>query len=77
MISYTDGDDAAFARPHSVRHDDFYLAQEGMTKREVFAMAAAQGFCSNSILTKLPLKTLAQYAVQQADALIDALREPK
>lgn len=42
----------------------------GMTKRELFAAMATQGFCANSDLTGWTNAKAAKMAVEQADALI-------
>lgn len=43
---------------------------QGLSKREYFAAIAMQGLCSG---TAMSAATLAQEAVKQADALIEAL----
>lgn len=50
-------------------------AGTGLTKREVFAMHAMQGLCANTKFYDCPAETLAEYSIQQADALIAALNE--
>lgn len=46
----------------------------GLSKREMFAMAAMQGFCSNPMVS---YKSLAEYAVETADALLAELERTK
>ena len=43
--------------------------EEGMTKREAFAMAAMQGYCANADVNATP-EAVAGWAVHQADALL-------
>lgn len=47
---------------------------EPLTKRERFAMAAMQGFCASPDVEGWSLKMIADAAVDQADALIAALK---
>ena len=53
------------------------LTRRGLTKREYFAALAMQGFQSANIVTDsddgMNIKTVAELAVDQADALIAAL----
>lgn len=56
----------------------FNLARElvpdsGLTKRELFAMAALQGFLASNVCAELEL--FAKRSVDQADALIEALKD--
>jgi hypothetical protein len=47
---------------------------DGLTKREYFAAMAMQGFCStSSLMSQHDNKVVANFAVCQADALIEAL----
>jgi hypothetical protein len=55
--------------PHYVE-----TVQQGLTKREMFAMAAMQGFCSNPMVS---YKSLAEYAVETADSLLAELEKTK
>lgn len=48
--------------------------QSGMTKREYFAALAMQGYFSSDHAYQKPSET-ARWAVEQADALIEALKE--
>jgi hypothetical protein len=47
----------------------------GLTKRELFAAMAMQGYCSQSVEHDWTLEEVATDAVAQADALLAALRE--
>jgi hypothetical protein len=47
--------------------------EPGMTKREMFAMSAMQGFCANPALVSKNEELLAAWSVDHANALIDAL----
>lgn len=49
---------------------------DGLTKREMFAMAAMQGLCANSGLD-VPSNEIANIAVDVADKLIAALNADK
>jgi hypothetical protein len=46
---------------------------EPLTKRERFAMAAMQGLCANPKLAETPEDLLAEWAVRQADAVIEEI----
>lgn len=46
----------------------------GLTKREMFAMAAMQGFCCNPMVS---YKSIAECAVETADALLAELERTK
>ena len=67
--------------PHAaaIGHGDEEWGPEGLTKREYFATQAMQGLLANShhemvdTQLSLPPSTLADEAVEYADALIDAL----
>lgn len=50
---------------------------QGLTKRERFAMAAMQGYCSNTDLSELDTEEIAFFAVNQADALLKELDQRK
>ena len=45
----------------------------GLTKREYFAAMAMQGFCSNIEIGNMESKSIAEFAVDQADALLAEL----
>lgn len=45
----------------------------GLTKREYFAAMAMQGFCSNTEVGNMESKRIAEFAVDQADALLAEL----
>lgn len=47
----------------------------GLTKREIFAMAAMKGWSANPGSMESTAKGIAAYSVEQADALIAALNE--
>lgn len=50
----------------------------GLTKREMFAMAAMQGLCANSIVgSHYHTDKLSKYAVMYADALLAELERTK
>ncbi len=50
-------------------------ASAGLTKRELFAAMAMQGFCANEAYIDTGFVELAAYSVSQADALIRRLNE--
>lgn len=52
------------------------VAYTGLTKREMFAMAAMQGICSNPY-DRYTYEQLAGHAVKHADALIAELEKTK
>lgn len=52
---------------------DGVIAAGGLTKRELFAAMAMQGFCSNSVMTETGHADMARMAVEQADALLAEL----
>ena len=49
------------------------VREYGLTKREIFAMAAMQGLCANPSTFESQSLLIARAAVEQADALIYAL----
>lgn len=56
----------------------FYKHGAGLTKREMFAMAAMQGLCANSIAgSHHGFKELTSEAVTYADALLAELEKTK
>ena len=65
----TDGTDVA----HPIVYDG--RAYAGLSKREFFAAKALQGLLSIEEDNHLPMETHAEYAVEAADALIDALNK--
>jgi hypothetical protein len=72
MANYTDGNDAAFARPGTNQSGGEY----GLTKREYFAgqiMASLMSDCEHKAWSK----TAAEMAVFAADALIEELNKQK
>lgn len=54
-----------------------FILEVGLTKREEFAKVAMQGLCAGPFMDDLSYQELAACAVQQADALIDALNKDK
>lgn len=54
-------------------HGHAPLACTGLTKRELFAAMAMQGFCSAERTKDCPVRSIAFAAVAQADALIEEL----
>lgn len=54
----------------------FNQCAEGLTKREMFAMAAMQGFCQINLTFDSP-QVLAEQAVIMADALLAELEQTK
>jgi|MudIll2142460700_1097286.scaffolds.fasta_scaffold1514685_1 hypothetical protein len=65
----------ALAFPWSYQFHEMYIHQ-GLTKREYYAAMAMQGVCANSIITeRASHKTMAEWSVKQADALIEALNK--
>jgi hypothetical protein len=77
MAQQTNGNDQAFARPPVlVENYGLHQGSKGLTKREYFAAMALQGMCANSSLTKIwTHENIAEWSVQQADALIEALNK--
>jgi hypothetical protein len=72
MTQQTDGNDQAFPK-HPYSYSD-----SGLTKREYFAAMAMQGICANSSLAeRSSYNSFAEWSVQQADALIEALNKEK
>jgi hypothetical protein len=56
--------------------DGSEIVNMGLTKREYFAAMAMQGMCANSSLAKYwTHENIAEWSVQQADALIEALNK--
>lgn len=51
--------------------------ETGLTKREAFAMAAMQGLCAAPDSGQWKAGQIANYAIEQADALIAALNKPQ
>lgn len=49
----------------------------GLTKREYIAIAAMQGLSANEGLKDSPAQVIAKLAVEQADALIAQLNDPR
>lgn len=55
---------------------DYGFPQEpnpGLTKRELFAAMAMQGLCQSPHAWNVPTREIAQYATEQADALLAEL----
>lgn len=61
---------------NGVTYNKNFLDGIGLTKREMFAMAAMQGLCSHSGDYHLP-EHLAHDALMYADALLAALEQSK
>lgn len=64
------------AYPVGIKNNTDYTIVEGMTKREVFAMATMQGLCANPAHTgdnQLGAKTIAEWSIAQADELLKQL----
>jgi hypothetical protein len=56
--------------------DGSEIVNMGLTKREYFAAMAMQGMIGNSYFTEgSSYNTIAEWSVQQADALIEALNK--
>lgn len=82
-VAMTDGTDNAFAMPAvtGFPNGEVMWGAQGLTKRELFAAMAMQGIVANTSmiddLNDSAVKWAAKRAVQQADALIEALNERK
>jgi len=79
MAQQTDGNDPAFATPDLYnKNGNTYWGSAGLSKREYFAAMAMQGICANSSLAeRSSYNSFAEWSVQQADALIEALNKEK
>ena len=53
--------------------DEFYSNNEGLTKREAFAMAAMQGLIASDVENVYTTTDIAEISVTQADALLKEL----
>jgi hypothetical protein len=53
--------------------DEFYSNNEGLTKREAFAMAAMQGIIASDVENVYTTTDIAEISVTQADALLKEL----
>jgi hypothetical protein len=75
----THKDDAAFSRSATYNEHTYTInsAQYGLTKREYFAAMAMQGISANGVFAGKHLKTIAEWSVNQADALIEELNKQK
>ena len=74
----TQANDPAFSRPafHHEHTGTLHDAQDGLTKREYFAVMAMQGWLANEYIgTKYDI--IAQHCVRMADALIEELNKEK
>ena len=69
MANYTDGNDAAFARPGTNQSGSEY----GLTKREYFAAQALIGVMANQGSSGRYAHNVALDAVELADAMIEVL----
>jgi len=52
---------------------EMYCDNTGLTKRESFAMAAMQGFCTCAVEEDMSDKIIAKFSVKVADALLKEL----
>lgn len=77
MTTYKD--DPAFARPSgpAMSNGEIPYPQEGLTKRECFAVISLQGMLASGCVEFPGDKTFGDYAVQMADELIKALNKNK
>ena len=74
MNNETKHNDSAHPYTYTGHNDGFVYSEGGLTKREYFAAMAMQGFCStSSLMSQHDNKVVANFAVCQADALIEAL----
>jgi hypothetical protein len=78
----TNGNDPIDPIIGSIGHEDFggkgvYMNTTGLTKREYFAAMAMQGLCANTAAYNYydDFKDVAAAALQNADALIEALNK--
>jgi hypothetical protein len=55
----------------------FFPVEKGLTKRELAAMFAMAGFCSNPECATMAMSRLAESSRVMADALLAALKEEK
>jgi hypothetical protein len=71
------GAEAAFAQPGVLHpNGEFLYGASGLTKREIFAMAAMQGLCANTqAYEALTHAGVTDYARNLADCLIAALSD--
>jgi hypothetical protein len=67
------GEESAYPVTEGENPGLLYATQQGMTKRERFAMAAMQGFIASPSLETNDCKLIAIGALKLADALIAAL----
>jgi hypothetical protein len=71
----TSGNNPVDAFAHTFTDDSTYVSY-GLSKREHFAAMAMQGMCANSSLIQIwTYQNIAEWSVQQADALIEALNK--
>lgn len=76
----THPNDSAFAKPAFVSEQGVVdHPQEGLTKREYFAAMAMQGYCGGEFTGQSgkPHKDMAEWSVEMADSLIEALNKTK
>lgn len=75
----TDGNDRAMSSPIYSYDNEMHMVgyANGLTKREAFAMAAMQGLCAAPDSGQWKAGQIANYAIEQADALITALNKPQ
>jgi len=68
---------AAFPYFHPWNGGERTEADYGLTKREIFAMEAMKGLVANPQNAMTQASQIANWAIEQADALIEALNQPK
>jgi hypothetical protein len=74
MSNETKHNDSAHPYTYTGYNNGLIYSEDGLTKREYFAAMAMQGLCANQHpLTSHDNREIANYAVCQADALIEAL----
>lgn len=65
------------AYPHVFQNEDACSAEFGLTKREMFAAMAMQGFLAHQENRDLRPERIASWSVQSADALLRELAKPQ
>ncbi len=76
MAQQTNRNDQAFARPPVlVENYGLHQGSKGLTKREYFAAMAMHSALSDAHISKFSPSFIADEAVKQADALIEALNK--
>jgi hypothetical protein len=78
MTKQTDGNDPVSAtQEYHSKNFGVVLAKTGLTKREYFAAMAMHSALSDAHISKFSPSFIADEAVKQADALIEALNKEK